>query len=120
MKKKQLVMILYILAIIFIVLANNIAVFAAPNDIYNVLGSGQNPLVNGAGYILNIIRWAGVVILVGVIIVKGIKYVTSAPEGKAKIKEDIIMLTVGAILLFAFTTFIDIIYDLVVQSGLKS
>ena len=120
MKKKQLVMILFILVLLFIVLANISTVFAAPNAIYDVLNPGMNPLTNAAGYILNIIRWVGVVILVGAIIVKGLKYVTSSPEGKADIKNDIIMLTVGAILLFAFTTFIDIIYDLVVKSGLKS
>lgn len=134
MKKKHIVMILYIMLIIFVMLSNvsfsnasnpttttTTAVKQENTDLgsmYDVLQPGQNPLASGTKIVLGIIRWVGTAILIGAVIVKGIKYVTAAPDGKAEIKKDMIMLFIGALLLFGFTKLIDIIYDLVVHSGL--
>lgn len=134
MKKKHIVTILYIMLILFVMLSN-VSFSKASNptttttavkqenadlgSMYDVLQSGQNPLADGTKMVLGIIRWVGTAILIGAFIVKGIKYVSAAPEGKADIKKDMIMLFIGALLLFGFTIFIDIIYDLVVRSGLS-
>jgi hypothetical protein len=44
-----------------------------------------------------------------VLLVKGVKFMKAAPEGKAQIKEEMVAAAVGAIILFAIGTFIQII-----------
>ena len=119
MKKKHIVIILYVLMILLVMLSN-ICCSNADNlgSMYDVLQPGQNPLANGTKMVLGIIQWVGTAILIGAFIVKGIKYVSASPDGKAEIKKDMIMLFIGALLLFGFTKLIDIIYDLVVHAGL--
>ena len=114
-------MTLYLIIVLFVMLANVYFVNANDiNDIYNVLKPNSNPLSGVASLVLGVIRWVGVVIMIGAIIIKGIKYVTVSPEGKAEIKKDLIMLTVGALILFTVTTLLDIIFDMVVRAGLNS
>ena len=121
MKKKHIIMTLYLIIILFAIFANVYFVKASDiNDIYNVLKPNSNPLSGVASLTLGVIRWVGVVIMIGAIIFKGIKYVTVSPEGKAEIKKDLIMLTIGALLLFTVTKLLDIIFDMVVASGLNS
>ncbi|MBR1653955.1 MAG: hypothetical protein IJ690_03275 [Clostridia bacterium] len=121
MKKKHIIMTLYLIIVLFVMLANVYFVNANDiNDIYNVLKPNSNPLSGVASLVLGVIRWVGVVIMIGAIIIKGIKYVTVSPEGKAEIKKDLIMLTVGALILFTVTTLLDIIFDMVVRAGLNS
>lgn len=119
---KKIYGIIYIIFILFIIMSfNNIyCTYAADTSslkqMYNV--ATNNPLASAGGIILGIIRWLGTGILIGVVILKGIKYVSTSPEGKAKIKDEIIMITIGAVLLFATTTIIDIIYDIINKSGI--
>ena len=121
MKKKHIIMTLYLIIVLFVMLANVYFVNANDiNDIYNVLKPNSNPLSGVASLVLGVIRWVGVVIMIGAIIIKGIKYVTVSPEGKAEIKKDLIMLTVGALILFTVTSLLDIIFDIVVKAGLNS
>ena len=121
MKKKHIIMTLYLIIVLFVMLANVYFVNANDiNDIYNVLKPNSNPLSGVASLVLGVMRWVGVVIMIGAIIIKGIKYVTVSPEGKAEIKKDLIMLTVGALILFTVTTLLDIIFDMVVRAGLNS
>lgn len=80
----------------------------------------DNPLYKPAEIIAGVIKWGGEAILVGAIIWKGIQYVTVSPEGKAEIKKQIVMLTIGAFLLFATTELINIVLDFVRRSGLNS
>lgn len=119
--KKHIIMTLYLVIILFIMLASVNFVNASDiNDIYNVLKPNSNPLAGVASLVLGVIKWVGVVVLIGAIIIKGIKYVTVSPEGKAEIKKDLIMLTVGALILFTVTSLLDIIFDIVVKAGLNS
>lgn len=119
--KKHIIMTLYLVIVLFIMLASVNFVNASDiNDIYNVLKPNSNPLAGVASLVLGVIKWVGVVILIGAIIIKGIKYVTVSPEGKAEIKKDLIMLTVGALILFTVTSLLDIIFDIVVKAGLNS
>lgn len=119
--KKHIIMTLYLVIVLFIMLASVNFVNASDiNDIYNVLKPNSNPLAGVASLVLGVIKWVGVVILIGAIIIKGMKYVTVSPEGKAEIKKDLIMLTVGALILFTVTSLLDIIFDIVVKAGLNS
>ena len=118
--KNKCIIIVCIVVFIFLLISNCYCISAQSVDhIYDPITTGNNPLAAPAKLILGIIKYVGVAICVGAIIVNGIKYVTVSPEGKAEIKKQIIMFVIGAILLFSVTTFIDIIYDLTQESGLN-
>lgn len=124
--KKKCFIIVYIICILFTFIFNYNVVLAEGEEvdlssIYDpITQQDGNPLYAPAEIIVGIIKWVGVAVLIGAIMLKGIKYVTVSPDGKAEIKKDIIMLTIGAILLFSFTTLIDIVYELVQKSGLSA
>lgn len=117
--KKKFIIILYIIGIIYLIVSNCSIVMAQDiKNIYNVVGD-NNGLYNAAKIVLGIIKWAGVVICIIVIMIKGIKFMTVSPEGKAKIKEELVMIVVGAIILFSFVTLIDTVYTLVQNAKLN-
>ena len=122
MKKKYIIMI-YLICIIFVVLTvctNTVYAFGA-SDLYgNIISGGNNKLYAPARMILGIIKWAGTAILIGRVILKGIQYVSVSPEGKANIKKDMVMLLVGAVLLFGFATILDIIYSAATSSNINN
>ena len=51
-----------------------------------------------AGYIL----WVGIALAIGVLIVKGIRFITSSVNGKADVKKELIPWAIGVVLLFTF------------------
>ena len=112
MKKKCIIMI-YSISIIFIILTifTNTAYAFGAGDLYgNIISGGNNKLYAPARMILGIIKWVGTAILIGRVIMKGIQYVSVSPEGK-----DMVMLVIGAVLLFGFASILDIIYDVTVN-----
>ena len=68
---------------------------------------------NMAGTIINAITTIGIVIAVIMVMVLGIKYMVASVEQKADYKRTMIPMIVGAILLFASSTFVSIIYSLI-------
>ncbi len=116
MKKKHLNKIIFTVIILFIAISCCNFVHA---EIDSSLIWGEAWSLSSAGsLIVGMIRWVGIAILIGAIILKGIKFVTAAPEGQASIKKELTLLIIGAIMLFALTTIIDIIYKAVVDAGL--
>ncbi len=65
------------------------------------------------GTIVSSITTLGTVISVIMVIVLGIKYLTSSVEQKAEYKKSMIPMIIGAILLFAGCTIVSIIYEMV-------
>ena len=63
------------------------------------------------GVILGVIRVIGAVVMVATIVIIGIKYIMTSVEGKADLKKVAIPYLIGAILLFAGTQFVGIIYN---------
>lgn len=118
--KKKIIAIIFIITIVFAILTCFNSVKADINDIYDPITNGDNPLYKPAELITGAIKWIGVAILIGTVILKGIKYVTVSPEGKAEIKKDMVMLTIGAVLLFSFVTLVEIVYDFVNDSNLNN
>ena len=115
MKKKYLVLIIYSIVILLVVISNlNISNAGVSEQIWGDAWS----LSRVGSIIVGIIKWFGVAILIGAIILKGIKFVSASPEGQASIKKELIMLAIGAVLLFIFTDILDIIYKAVVDAGL--
>lgn len=116
MKRKYIFGVIYVLIAIFITFSNIISVNA---DNLNQIYGGVNTFSDATETILSYVQWVGLAILVGVIVLKGIKYVTSAPEGKAEIKKEIVMLVIGAVLLLATVTIVRVIKEAAESSGLK-
>ena len=58
-------------------------------------------------------------VLIGAVIVKGIKFVSASPDGQAAIKKEIIMLVIGGGLLFLVTAILQLVIDLVSDAGLN-
>lgn len=59
--------------------------------------------------VLNVLRYAGVGVSIIMLIVLAIKYMTTAPEGKAEVTKTMIPYFIGAVVLFAAGTFVGII-----------
>ena len=115
MKKKHLNKIIFTVIILFIAISCCNFVHA---DLSSSIWGEAWSLSSAGSLIVGMIRWVGIAILIGAIILKGIKFVSAAPEGQASIKKELTLLVIGAIMLFALTTIIDIIYKAVVDAGL--
>ena len=105
--KKKIVKILFLIFIIMLNVIN--VVYAAPADIYNI---GNNKLQTAGTYVAGIIKYAAIVIGVVVLMLKGIKFITASPEGKADAKKELIPWFIGLIILFAMIPFLNWIIDL--------
>lgn len=118
--KRKSVFIMYIIFIAFTLLMFFNVVNADINSIYDPItkpGSAEKIVFGSISTILGYLKWAGVVVGVGVLMYKGIRYVTMAPEGKAQIQKEMIIWAIGIAILLLFTTFIDIIYRAVQDIG---
>ncbi|MBO5178759.1 MAG: hypothetical protein J6B87_00205 [Clostridia bacterium] len=70
-------------------------------------------LQNTAVSVLGVMQWGGYIIAVGMLIWVGIKYVTSGAGEKAKAKETLIPIVIGAILIAAAVTIASAIFGAV-------
>ena len=106
MKKSVLSVILMTIAILLVSITACYAV-SIPDPV-----SPETPLVNNlGGQIIGLVQAAGIIVAVVMLIVVGIKYLTSSPEGKAQYKGTMVAYIVGAILIFAASTIVRLIYD---------
>lgn len=62
--------------------------------------------------IMGIINTVGVVIAVVILMILGIKYMMGSAEEKAEYKKTMIPYLVGAILIFASTTIVNVVYNI--------
>lgn len=75
------------------------------------IGNIINPIVN-------ILTAIGVIVLVAVTIIMGIKYMFATPEAAAKLKQQLIGLVVAAVVVLGATAIWKIIYNILVASNL--
>ena len=59
--------------------------------------------------VLSVVRYVGVGIAIIMLIVLAIKYMSTAPEAKAEMQKTLLPYFIGAVVLFAATSFVDII-----------
>lgn len=107
----SLVVISIIMLFLFVSQSNAAAI--DPNN-YNpgsVSTSEAQSFFDKAGVILGAVRTLGVVISVLVLMFVGIKYMLGSVEERADYKKAMMPYVIGAILLFATTTFVTIIFD---------
>lgn len=110
-KKSMKVISIVILAIVLLmsigstVFADGIASNFEP-DTAAIAKSSANDVIKT---VLGALKWIGVAIAVGMLIFLGIKYVTSAPEGKANLKGQLGVYVLGFVFIVAATTVVGIL-----------
>lgn len=107
------------LAIIFTILAIGVMSYAA--DAGTLLESldgktgvtvEQTNIKNLGNSIIAVVRIVGVVVAVVILLILGIKYMMGSAEEKADYKKSMIPYIVGAILVFASTAIVGVVYDM--------
>lgn len=106
------------LAIIFTILAIGVMSYASsdPGELLKDL-TGESTvertnITNLGNSIIAVVRIVGVVIAVVILLILGIKYMMGSAEEKADYKKSMIPYIVGAVLIFASTAIVGVIYDM--------
>ena len=123
MKKTIKIMSIVLIAIMLVASISSVALADTVTDVLNDMTNKNTStnttdgLTSLGGNIAAIVQVVGIVIAVIVILVIGIKYLVASPEGKAEYKKTMIPYLVGAVLIFAGTTIVNVVYQAV--TGLK-
>ena len=116
MKKSIKVISTLLLAIMLVTSIAGTVLAVDPNTVLNGLnGNGNvqtNDLTKVGNNIVTIIQVVGIVIAVIVLLVVGIKYMMGSASEKAEYKKTMIPYIVGAVLIFAGTSLVRVIYSL--------
>lgn len=116
MKKSIKVISTLLLAIMLVTSIAGTVLAVDPNTVLNELnGNGNvqtNDLTKVGNNIVTIIQVVGIVIAVIVLLVIGIKYMMGSASEKAEYKKTMIPYIVGAVLIFAGTSLVRVIYSL--------
>ena len=116
MKKSIKVISTLLLAIMLVTSIAGTVLAVDPNTVLNGLnGNGSvqtNDLTKVGNNIVTIIQVVGIVIAVIVLLVIGIKYMMGSASEKAEYKKTMIPYIVGAVLIFAGTSLVRVIYSL--------
>lgn len=116
MKKSIKVISTLLLAIMLVTSIAGTVLAVDPNTVLNGLnGNGNvqtNDLTKVGNNIVSIIQVVGIVIAVIVLLVIGIKYMMGSASEKAEYKKTMIPYIVGAVLIFAGTSLVRVIYSL--------
>ena len=116
MKKSIKVISTLLLAIMLVASIAGTVLAVDPNTVLNGLnGNGNvqtNDLTKVGNNIVTIIQVVGIVIAVIVLLVIGIKYMIGSASEKAEYKKTMIPYIVGALLIFAGTSLVRVIYSL--------
>lgn len=116
MKKSIKVISTLLLAIMLVASIAETVLAVDPNTVLNGLnGNGNvqtNDLTKVGNNIVTIIQVVGIVIAVIVLLVIGIKYMMGSASEKAEYKKTMIPYIVGAVLIFAGTSLVRVIYSL--------
>ena len=116
MKKSIKVISTLLLTIMLVASIAGTVLAVDPNTVLNGLnGNGNvqtNDLTKVCNNIVTIIQVVGIVIAVIVLLVIGIKYMMGSASEKAEYKKTMIPYIVGAVLIFAGTSLVRVIYSL--------
>ena len=116
MKKSIKVISTLLLTIMLVASIAGTVLAVDPNTVLNGLnGNGNvqtNDLTKVGNNIVTIIQVVGIVIAVIVLLVIGIKYMMGSASEKAEYKKTVIPYIVGAVLIFAGTSLVRVIYSL--------
>lgn len=85
------------------------------NDSANNKLNDDSGVASLGGQIVGIIQIIGIVVAVVILLVLGIKYMTGSAQEKAEYKKTMIPYIIGAILIFAASTIVNVIFNLAVN-----
>lgn len=107
------------LAIIFTILAIGVMSYASsdPGTLLQSLDGSSTSvetenITNLGNSIIAVVRIVGVVVAVVILLILGIKYMMGSAEEKADYKKSMIPYIVGAVLIFASTAIVGVVYDM--------
>lgn len=116
--KKQVKIISIILVVLMALTAVSSVVLATDmSATIDKIGQGNananaEEVVNLGATIVTIMQTVGIVVAVVILLVLGIKYMIGSAEEKAEYKKTMIPYLVGAILIFAATTIVNVVYNM--------
>ena len=116
--KKQVKMLSIMLVILMVLTAVSSVVLAVdiPGQLDTISKGNSNAtadeVVNLGATIVTIMQTVGIVVAVVILLVLGIKYMIGSAEEKAEYKKTMIPYIVGAILIFASTTIVNVVYNM--------
>lgn len=92
-------------------------VLAAVNVVFGISiptaqSGGVSSINNTVGNVLGIVTFICYAAAVIMLMMLGIKYVTSSPEGKAEVKKSAVIYVIGAVLVFAAGTVLTVIQNM--------
>ena len=122
--KKQVKILSIALIVLTILLAISNVVLATdiPGKIDQIAQGNSSAdttkVVNLGATIVTIMQTVGIVVAVVVLLVLGIKYMMGSAEEKAEYKKTMIPYLVGAVLIFASTTIVNVVYN--IANGLNA
>lgn len=115
MNTKKISKIVSVLMIVAMLAMASTVVFAQstdPRDITPLQGTGTSSVKSLGQQILGIVQLVGSIAAVVVLVVLGIKYMMGSAEEKADYKKSMIPYLVGAVLIFASTAIVGVVYDM--------
>lgn len=120
MKRTVKIMSTILMAMMLVATLASTALAANGVDVGNIISgietgstvSDTSNITTVGANIVNIIQVVGIVIAVVVLLVIGIKYLIGSAQEKAEYKKTMIPYIVGAILIFAGTSLVKVIYQL--------
>lgn len=115
MKKTNKIIFLIILTIVLI-LSMSLTTYAKIDvsklDGIGNIGSGTGELSKISGRVLGVLYAVAVAVSIGMILVIGIKYITSSPDEKATLKARAVPYLIGAVLIFGTANIVRFIQKL--------
>lgn len=115
-KKIVKIMSSIILMVILVTMVSNVAFALTPGELGGTPIESNDAKTLG-NKIVGMIQTVGVIVAVVIVLVLGIKYMMGSASEKAEYKKTMIPYLVGAVLLFAGSTIVNVIYQVVI--GLK-
>lgn len=115
--KKQVKVISIALIVLTVLLAISNVVLATdiPGKIDQIAQGNSSAdttkVVNLGATIVTIMQTVGIVVAVVILLILGIKYMIGSAEEKAEYKKTMIPYLVGAVLIFASTTIVNVVYN---------
>lgn len=119
-KTNKIIAVLCIVFTILAICASSYATTLTPDQLMSGSANetGVAEITKLGKSIVAIIQTVGVVVAVVILLVLGVKYMMGSAEEKADYKKSMIPYIVGAVLIFAATTIVNIVYNLAM--GLNS
>ncbi len=123
--KKQVKILSMILIVMMVIASISSVVLAAPDmttaidTIANGNGDQPDQVITLGATIVTIMQTVGIVVAVVVLLILGIKYMMGSAEEKAEYKKTMIPYLVGAILIFASTTIVHVVYNIATSLKLQ-